>query len=340
MSANNNQTANYDQFAVMLVNLGTPDAPTPGAVRKYLAEFLWDKRVVDAPRWLWWFILNCIILRFRPGKVAKLYASVWRPDGSPLMHYTKSLAEKLERRLSNSLGRKVPVVTAMTYGNPSITAASQRLRQEKIRKLIVIPLYPQFSATTTAASFDALAKQLKPCPDVPEILFIRDYHQHPAYIEALKTSVLKHTQDQPAADELVMSFHGIPQRYHQQGDPYPLECKASAALLADALNLKANQWRVTFQSRFGREEWLQPYTDETMEALPKEGSKKINVICPGFAVDCLETLEEIQVENQQIFKQAGGESFNYIPCLNDSDEQVSLLNQLVKEKAKAFPATE
>lgn len=318
----------------MLVNLGTPDEPTPAAVRRYLAEFLWDKRVVDAPRWLWWLILNGIILRFRPGRVAKLYASVWRESGSPLMHYTKSLAEKLEARLSESLGATVPVIPAMTYGNPSITAAAKRLRQEKIRKLIVLPLYPQYSATTTAASFDALAKQLKPCPDLPEILFIRDYHQHPAYINALRQSVLNHTQE--PVNELVMSFHGIPQRYHNQGDPYPVECHATGKLLAEALGLSDDQWRLTFQSRFGREPWLQPYTDETMESLPKAGTRRINVICPGFAVDCLETLEEIQVENKNLFLQAGGEHFDYIPCLNDSDEQVSLLNQLVKEKAAAF----
>ena len=320
----------------MLVNLGTPDEPTPAAVRRYLAEFLWDKRVVDAPRWLWWLILNGIILRFRPGRVAKLYASVWREDGSPLMHYTSSLAKKLEASLSDSMGMSVPVIPAMTYGNPSITAGSKRLREEKIRKLIVLPLYPQFSATTTGAAFDALAKQLKPCPDVPEILFIRDYHQHPAYIDALKQSVLKHRDGKEPVDELVMSFHGIPQRYHQQGDPYPVECKATGKLLAEALGLTEDQWRLTFQSRFGREEWLQPYTDETMEALPKSGTRRIQVICPGFSVDCLETLEEIEEENQTIFREAGGESFEYIPCLNDSDEQVSLMNQLIKEKAGAF----
>lgn len=324
------------RFAVMLVNLGTPDEPTPAAVRRYLAEFLWDQRVVDAPRWLWWLILNGIILRFRPKRVAKLYASVWQKDGSPLMHYTRSLAEKLEAQLSEELGQTVPVIPAMTYGNPSITAGSKRLRQEKIRKLIVVPLYPQFSATTTAAAFDALAKQLKPCPDVPEIFFVRDYHDHPAYIEALKQSVLKQTAEQEAVDELVMSFHGIPQRYHKQGDPYPLECQRTGKLLAEALALSDDQWRVTFQSRFGREEWLQPYTDETMESLPKAGTRKINVICPGFAVDCLETLEEIQVENKDLFLEAGGDFFDYIPCLNDSEEQVRLMNQLVKEKAKAF----
>ncbi|MDX1692972.1 MAG: ferrochelatase [Ketobacteraceae bacterium] len=330
---------NSDRFAVMLVNLGTPDEPTPGAVRRYLAEFLWDKRVVDAPRWLWWLILNGIILRFRPRRVARLYASVWLKDGSPLMHYTKSLAEKLEARLTASLGQPVPVIPAMTYGNPSIAAGSKRLRQENIKKLIVLPLYPQFSATTTAAAFDALAKQLKPCPDVPEILFIRDYHAHPAYIEALKQSVVRYSEGAETPDELVMSFHGIPRRYHSQGDPYPLECHKTGELLAESLGLNDDQWRLTFQSRFGREEWLQPYTDKTMESLPKAGTRKIQVICPGFAVDCLETLEEIQEENRKIFQEAGGESFQYIPCLNDSDEQVSLLNQLIKEKAAAFIKT-
>lgn len=326
------------KFGVIILNLGTPEQPTPQAVRNYLAEFLWDKRVVDAPRWLWWLVLHGIILRFRPGKVAKLYASVWREDGSPLLHFTRSIAAKLEAELSQDFQQTIPVIPAMTYGNPSISQASQRLRSEKIRKIIVLPLYPQFSATTTAAGFDALAKQLKPCPDLPEILFIRDYHRHPGYIAALKASVQKH-QTSPA-DQLVMSFHGIPQRYHHQGDPYPLECRATAEELANALGLEADQWRLTFQSRFGREEWLQPYTDETMAALPKQGVKNINVICPGFAVDCLETLEEIQVENKNLFMEAGGESFNYIPCLNHDDEHISFLNQLVKEKSQAFSGSD
>ena len=332
-------TMKPERFAVLLVNLGTPDEPTPTAVRRYLKEFLWDKRVVDAPRWLWWLILNVIILRFRPKKVAKLYQSVWMQQGSPLMHYSKSLAEQLEAKLSEELGTPIPVITAMTYGNPSITAASKRLREQGIKRLIVLPMYPQFSASTTAASFDALARQLQPCPDVPEIVFIRDYHLHPGYIDALKQSVFE-AQDSEQAEKLIMSFHGIPQRYHEQGDPYPEECHATAKALANALKLSDDQWMVTFQSRFGREEWLQPYTDLTMETLPQQGTRKIQVICPGFAVDCLETLEEIEEQNQEIFTSAGGESFHYIPCLNDSPAHVRLSQHLVIEKAQAFQKLE
>ncbi|MCG8669086.1 MAG: ferrochelatase [Pseudomonadales bacterium] len=324
------------KFGVILLNLGTPDEPTPAAVRRYLAEFLWDKRVVDAPRWIWWFVLNCIILRFRPGKVAKLYASIWEKQGSPLMYYTQELAKQLESALTESYGQSIPVVPAMTYGNPSITAASKRFREENIQKLIVLPLYPQFSATTTAAGFDALAKQLKPCPDLPEILFVRDYHDHPLYIEALKQSVESVRENQSECDKLIMSFHGIPLRYHRQGDPYPIECATTSKLLAEALNLEQGQWMQTFQSIFGREEWLKPYTDATLAELPKQGVKHLQIMCPGFAVDCLETLEEIQEENKEIFMEAGGESFTYIPCLNDSESHVSLLKQLVETKAKAF----
>ncbi|MCG8312743.1 MAG: ferrochelatase [Pseudomonadales bacterium] len=332
--------SNPENFAVLLVNLGTPDAPTAVAVRRYLKEFLWDKRVVDAPRWLWWLILNGIILRFRPKKVAKLYQSVWMQQGSPLLHYSQSLAQKLEADLSDHYGQNVPVIPAMTYGNPSITAASSRLKKQGIKKLIVLPMYPQYSASTTAASFDALARQLLPCPDLPEVVFIRDYHCHPAYIDALKQSVLERSTDGQHVDKLIMSFHGIPLRYHQQGDPYPEECQATAQALADALGLTPTQWMLTFQSRFGREEWLQPYTDITMESLPQQGIKNIQVICPGFAVDCLETLEEIEEQNKDIFTDAGGQHFHYIPCLNDSAAHVNLLQRLVIEKALAFQKLE
>ncbi len=322
------------EFAVLLVNLGTPDEPTPKAVRRYLREFLWDKRVVDAPRWLWWLVLNGVILLFRPRKVARLYASVWKAQGSPLLHYTRQLAEKLQTALTSTYGTPIPVIPTMTYGNPSIASAIQQLEALNVKKLIVLPLYPQYSATTTAASFDAIAKQFKLCRDIPEIIFIRDYYQCPEYIDALKQSVEQAPKQENSL--LVISFHGIPLRYKRLGDPYPHECEETAQRLATALQLKNDQWILTFQSRFGREEWLQPYTDKTLEELPAKGIKHLQIMCPGFAVDCLETLEEIQEENQEVFKDAGGESYTYIPCLNDTQAHVSLLEQLIKTKAAAF----
>lgn len=324
------KNSNQPSFGVLVVNLGTPDAPTKSAVARYLKEFLSDIRVVDQPRWLWWLILNGIILRFRPRKVAKLYASVW-DSGSPLANYTEALAKKMESLLDG-----IPVEYAMTYGNPSIQSASKRFRALGIKRLVVLPLYPQFSATTTAAAFDALAKQLKPCPDVPEITFIRDYHLDAGYINALAQSVNASIAKTGPSDLLLMSFHGIPQRYHRQGDPYPLECEATANALAEALNLQPEQWKLTYQSRFGREPWLMPYTDKTLESLPKEGIKNIHIICPGFAVDCLETLEEIQVENKEVFEGAGGEGYHYIPCLNDDQAHAEALAALIRKKMPTF----
>lgn len=320
-------------FGVLIVNLGTPDAPTAPAVRRYLKAFLSDRRVVDTPRWLWWLILNGVILRIRPGRVAKLYASIW-DNGSPLANHTRDLARQLEQTLNTQLGTPIPVVHGMTYGNPSITEAAQRFRTLGVKKLVVLPLYPQFSATTTAAVFDALASQLKPCPDVPELFFIRDYHTAPEYIAALADSVkaTANASNTPR-DLLLMSFHGIPQRYHRQGDPYPLECEATAHALAEALELAPEQWKLTYQSRFGREPWLQPYLDKTLAQLPQSGVKRVQVICPGFATDCLETLEEIDVENRQVFLDAGGESYEYIPCLNATEAHANALAQIVLNRA-------
>ncbi len=323
-------------FGVILVNLGTPQAPTPSAIRQYLSEFLWDQRVVDAPRWLWWLLLHGIILRLRPRKVARLYQGIWLADGSPLLHYSQSLRQSIEAKLRERQGTEIPVELAMTYGHPNFIDASKRFRQQGIHKIIVLPLFPQYSATTTAAAFDSLARQLGQCPDVPEMLWIRQYHDEPGYLEALAQSVSNHWQQHGQGDFLLMSFHGIPQRYQDQGDPYPDQCHETARGLAALLGLESTQWQASFQSRFGREAWVEPYTDDTAALLAQRGIKKLDVICPAFAVDCLETLEEIKEQIKDTFISAGGTDLNYIPCLNDSPAHTEFLTDVILRRAQAF----
>ncbi len=324
-------------FAVLLVNLGTPDAPTPSAVKKYLAEFLWDRRVVDVARPLWWLILHGIILRFRPGRVAKNYQQVWTEEGSPLLAISKQQRQGLEAKLEDTLGEKIPVLLAMTYGSPSMEDAGRQLRKLGVEKLLVLPLYPQFSSSTTAAAFDRLAASLKKCPHWPELRFIRDYTTHPAYIRALAHSVRQSWQSQGKdTDPLIMSFHGIPQRYITKGDPYAAHCEATADALATELGLQPEQWKLTYQSRFGREPWLQPYTDETMRTLGAAKSEGISVICPGFSADCLETLEEIEDENREYYEEAGGKGFTYIPALNARPEHIQMMQELVIQHTQGW----
>lgn len=324
-------------FAVLLTNLGTPDEPTPAAVRKYLAEFLWDPRVVDVARPLWWLILNGIILRFRPRRVARNYQKVWTPEGSPLLAIGRQQQQALQTRLTESFGEDIPVFLSMTYGSPSMEDVGRELRAQGVERLLVLPLYPQYSATTTAAVFDRLAKSLKPCPHLPELRFVRDYHQHPAYIRALASSVREAWKKQGwQPEKLLMSFHGIPQRYTEQGDPYARQCQATALLLARELGLTEDQWLLTYQSRFGREPWLQPYTDVTLEELGRKQTRGVSVICPGFSTDCLETLEEIEEENREIYEEAGGQDFNYIPALNASSDHIQLLYELVAQHTQGW----
>jgi ferrochelatase len=311
---------------VLLVNLGTPDAPTATAVRRYLGEFLWDPRVVELPRPLWWLILHGVILRFRPARVAGLYRKVWTDEGAPLLCHSKRLTAAVE----GALGGDVRVALAMRYGQPSIERVLGELRAQGMRRLLVLPLYPQYSATTTAAVFDAVSAVLARWRWVPELRFIQHYHDHPAYIDALARSIAEHRQAHGSADRLLMSFHGIPLRYFNAGDPYFCECQKTARLLADRLGLEPDQWKLTFQSRFGREQWLKPYTDHTLREWPGQGVRSVDLVCPGFASDCLETLEEIDEENREIFVAAGGESFNYIPALNDRPDHAAALAQLLK----------
>ncbi|HFG2432051.1 TPA: ferrochelatase [Vibrio cholerae] len=315
---------NHKKLGILLANLGTPQAPTPQAVKAFLSQFLHDQRVVDMSRWLWCPLLHGIILPTRSPKVAKLYQSIWMDEGSPLMVYSRRQRDKLAE-----LSQR-PVELGMTYGEPSLLDGVRKLQQQGVEQIVVLPLYPQYSATTTAAVFDGIAKALRQLPVVPELHFIRDYHDHPLYIQALAKSVRASWQLHGQGDLLLCSYHGIPKRYAQNGDIYPEHCKKTTELLAQALGLPQDKVMMTYQSQFGKEEWLQPYTDKTMEALPRQGIKKLDVICPAFSVDCLETLEEIAEQNQEIFLHSGGEAFHYVPCLNDSQSHIELMAALVK----------
>lgn len=309
---------------VLLVNLGTPDEPSVPAVKRFLSQFLHDKRVVDMTRWLWCPLLHGVILPIRAPKVAKLYQSVWMDEGSPLMVHSQRQADKL------ALALDIPVALAMTYGNPSLLSGFQALMEQGVDEVIVLPLYPQYSATTTAAVSDGLTLAFKKMAVIPSYRLIRDYHQHPLYIKALADSVRRSWQEKGQSDYLLCSYHGIPQRFADNGDIYPLHCQKTTQLLQLELGLSDEQIGMTYQSRFGREEWLQPYTDKTLEALPSKGIKSIDVMTPAFASDCLETLEEISVECQALFKEHGGEVFNFIPCLNDDDRHIEMMVELIK----------
>lgn len=310
---------------VLITNLGTPDAPTPKAIRRYLKEFLSDQRVVDTPRLLWFFILKVILL-IRPGKVAAGYRAVWTEQGSPLL----AISQQQQQALQAALGDNTPVALGMRYGNPSINSALDELTAQGAEQIVVLPLYPQYSATTTASTFDAIAAWTSKQRLLPHLKFVRDYHQHPAWIQALANSVNEHWQQHGKSGKLLMSFHGIPQRYCDLGDPYYQQCVTGAEHLAKALGLSEDQWALTFQSRVGREPWLQPYTDETLKKWGQAGIKNVDVICPGFSADCLETLEEIKQENAEYFIEAGGEKLSYIPALNSREDHIQALKSIIE----------
>ncbi|NWF35272.1 ferrochelatase [Mariprofundus sp. KV] len=314
---------------ILLTNLGTPDAPTTAAVRTYLREFLWDPRVVEQPRWLWWLILNGIILNTRPARSAALYAKVWSAEGSPLLATGKRQREKLEAALREHIAQPLHVELAMRYGNPSIRSGLEALREKNCSSIVVLPLYPQYSATTSGSTFDAVAEALKTWRRVPQLQFIDAYHDYPAYIEALAESVRNHWQEHGQAERLLLSYHGIPDSYFNNGDPYPCHCRKTTRLLREALGLDETQLQMSFQSRFGKEPWVQPYTDETLERWGKEGVESVDVICPGFPADCLETIEEIGMENRDIFLEAGGKTYRYIPALNDGESHIQALAEII-----------
>lgn len=329
------KTSEKTSFGVLMVNLGTPEKATPKAVRAYLKEFLSDIRVVDAPRLIWWFILR-VILIIRPNPVSKAYSSIWTKDGSPLLVISKRQASALKDQLKKDFGKNVPVALAMTYGNPSIESAALELRNSGVEKILVLPMYPQYSSSTTAAIYDKLSELLKLCPHLPEMRWIRDFHNDERYINALAKSVTQQWSKEGQSEKLLMSFHGVPERYTAKGDPYERQCRETARLLSEKLNLQPEQWACCFQSRFGREEWVKPYTDKTLEHWGSEGIKSVDVICPAFSADCLETLEEIQVENRDIFLEAGGETFHYIPALNDNKDHIEMLSALVNQHSQGW----
>lgn len=340
-------TADYDhtqtgRVGVLLTNLGTPQAPEKAALRPYLKQFLSDPRVVEVPRLLWWFILNGIILNVRPARSAEAYRTVWTDEGSPLLIHTRSQAAGVAERLKDRFGEHVVVDYAMRYGQPAIDEAILRLSEQGARRLLVLPLYPQYSGPTSGSTFDAVAADFVKRRWIPDFQFVASYHDHPGYIEAVAESVRQHWRNSAEAgndlgnngraERLVFSYHGEPRRYLDEGDPYHCQCHKSTRLIAEALGLQEGEYLTSFQSRFGREEWLKPYTDETLRELASAGVKSVQVVCPGFSSDCLETIEEIGIENRDYFLEAGGERYEYIPCLNAGAAHLEFLSELISSR--------
>ena len=313
--------------AILLCNLGTPDEPTAPALRRYLAEFLSDARVVEIPRLLWWLILHGIILRIRPKKSAAKYASIWTKEGSPLKVWTEKQALMLRGYLGVR-GHTVEVRYAMRYGNPSIASRLDQLKLDGVTRVVILPAYPQYSAPTTASVFDAVYSWAAKVRQIPEFRFINHYHDDAGYIDALANKIRAHWQQNGQAEQLIMSFHGVPERTLKLGDPYHCECHKTARLLAEKLGLAKDRYQLTFQSRFGKAKWLQPYTEPTLIKLAQAGVKSVDLVCPGFTGDCLETLEEINMEARHAFIAAGGQAFGYIECLNDSPQWLAALSEL------------
>jgi ferrochelatase len=335
----NNRNFSHDEadcLGILVTNLGTPDSHQTRDVRRYLKEFLWDPRVVEMSRPLWWLVLNLIILNTRPRRSAAAYAKIWTAEGSPLLAISQREAQALQSQLDRQFDTPVKVVLAMRYGNPSIAAGLEQLRTAGARHILILPLYPQYSASTTASTFDAVSLELRRWRWLPELRFVNHYHDEPAYVDALAESVRDYWSVNGEPEKLVMSFHGIPKDYFLAGDPYFCECHKTARLLAEKLQLPQQRWQLTFQSRLGPKEWLKPYTDHTLQALAKEGIRNVHVMCPGFSADCLETLEEIAMENRDTFLAAGGENYAYIPCLNDRPSHIDMLSGLVMKHVQGW----
>ena len=326
-----------ESLGVLVVNLGTPDEATAPAVRRYLAEFLSDPRVVEIPRVLWLPILHGVILRTRPAKSAEAYSKIWTDEGSPLLLHTRDIANGIQEKLSARLSGAVHVETAMTYGSPSIPDALDRLYRQYVRRILVLPLYPQYSGTTTGPVFDRITKELSRRRWIPELRFVNHYHDANGYISALASSVRDHWDLHGRSERLLMSFHGVPKRTLLLGDPYHCQCQKTGRLLAEALDLGEDEWFLSFQSRLGRAEWLRPYTDETLEQWGKEKVGDIDVVCPGFSADCLETLEEIAIQNAELYRDAGGGELRYIPALNARDDHVAFLSRTVEKNVAGWP---
>jgi protoporphyrin/coproporphyrin ferrochelatase len=321
------------RVGILLVNLGSPSEPTPAGVRRFLAEMLSDPRLIELPWALWLPVLHGVILRVRPRRSARLYRKIWMAEGSPLLVHARRLAQALKTALHDQIEGGAAVEIGMCYGEPSIAAGLQALRSKGARRLIVLPLYPQYAGVTTGSVFDHLATELARWRSVPELRFINDYHDEPVYIEALKTSVLEHWERNGRSQQLLMSFHSMPKRLFESGDPYYHRCQHTAELLAQALGLGETEWTLSFQSRFGYEEWLQPYTADVLRQRARDGVRRLTVVCPGFSLDCLESLEEIAITGRELFLESGGEEFDYIPALNDRNDHVKLLSNLIRRAA-------
>lgn len=326
------------KIGVLITNLGTPEAPHKKQLRPYLRQFLSDPRVVEVPRLLWWFILNGVILNLRPARSAAAYRTVWTDEGSPLLVHTRNQADALHAALQQRFGSSVTVEFAMRYGRPDIGGALQRLFDAGVQQLLVLPLYPQYSGPTTGSTFDAVATDFQHRRWLPDLRFMTHYHDHPAYIEALARSIREYWDAHGRPQQLLFSYHGEPRRYLDEGDPYHCQCHKTTRLVAAALELQENEYMTVFQSRFGREEWLRPYTDETLQQLPAQGITRVQVVCPGFSADCLETIEEIGEENRDYFLEAGGEQYAYIPCLNSDPGHIDALARIVEEQLQGWTA--
>mgnify|MGYP001289611764 CR=1 FL=1 len=324
-----------EKTGVLLTNLGTPDLPSRKAVKVYLQEFLSDPRVIEIPMFFWKIILYGIILQIRPKRSAESYQSIWTNEGSPLLNIAKKQVYLVNEKLRDSFPNTV-FVLAMRYGNPSIESALKNLQEKKVRRLLVFPLYPQYCAATTASTFDAVTNVLQKWRWIPEIRFINQYFEEDLYIKALANSVENFWKKNGKPQKIIFSYHGIPKKYHLKGDPYHCYCLKTTRLVKEYMKLNDEDVITTFQSRFGREEWLQPYTSETLKELPGKGIKKVHIISPGFSADCLETIEELEVENRDYFEKAGGEIYQYIPCLNDSSMHIEMMQKLIQKHTQGW----
>lgn len=318
-------------YGVLLINLGTPVAATRKAVKNYLAEFLADPRVVELPRWLWLPILYTIVLPLRSRKSAKLYQKIWTQKGSPLLIFSEKISQGVKKILQQQFNQNITAVLAMRYGSPSIAEGLEFFREKKIQQLIILPLYPQYSFSATSSVFDAVTKVINTWRVIPQVHFINQYAEDVKYIDALVSSIQTFWLEHERGEKLLFSFHGLPKNSIAKGDPYYQQCLTTAKLVAEKLRLTEDKWQVVFQSRFGKQRWLEPYCDKTLRTLAKQGHKNIDIVCPGFVADCLETLEEIAIRNKEIFIAAGGQQLNYIPALNDSPEHLQALASLISK---------
>jgi len=324
-----------DKTGILLTNLGTPDEPTAKAVKPYLREFLSDPRVIEIPKFIWQIILRGFILQIRPRRSARTYSTIWTKEGSPLLVIAKKQLELVRKELKSTYPNSV-VELAMRYGNPSVESALEKLQKQQVRRLLIFPLYPQYCAATTASTFDAVTNVLQKWRWIPELRFINHYYDDRSYIKALSRSIEDFWKKNGRPQKTIFSYHGIPKKYHAKGDPYHCFCLKTTRLVKEYMNLSDEEFITTFQSRFGRAEWLQPYTSQTLMDLPKKGVKDIHIISPGFSADCLETLEELEEENRGYFEKAGGEKYKYIPCLNDNSSHISMMTNLIKKHTQGW----